>query len=80
MSPIRNPKAPMNVEIDVDRDLCIGSATCVRLAAGVFALDDDEIATVQDPNAAGPDTLRLAAEACPTSAITIGGRPGAERA
>jgi ferredoxin len=70
----------MSIEIDVDRDLCIGSATCVRLAAGAFALDDDEIATVQDPNAVGVDKLRLAAEACPTSAITIAGRQDDERA
>jgi ferredoxin len=70
----------MTIEIDVDRDLCIGSGTCVRLAPGAFALDDDEIATVQDAHAVGVDKLRLAAEACPTSAITIGGRQGDERA
>jgi acyl-CoA reductase-like NAD-dependent aldehyde dehydrogenase len=46
-------------------------ATYVRLAHGVFALDDDEIATVQDLSAAGTDKLRLAADACPTRAITI---------
>ena len=69
----------MSTEIHVDRDLCIGSATCVRLAPGVFALDDDEIATVQDPSAVGADKLRLAAEACPTAAITITGRPEDER-
>jgi ferredoxin len=66
----------MTIEIDVDRDLCIGSATCVRLAPGAFALDGDEIATVQDASAVGADALRLAADACPTSAITIGVRPG----
>ena len=66
----------MSIEIDVDRDLCIGSATCVRLAPGAFALDEDEIATVQDPGAVGADKLRLAAGACPTSAITIAGQDG----
>lgn len=70
----------MSIEIDIDRDLCIGSATCVRLAAGVFALDDEEIATVRDPTAVSVDKLRLAADACPTSAITIAERPGDERA
>jgi ferredoxin len=65
----------MSIEIDVDRELCIGSATCVRLAPGAFALDDEEIATVQDADAVGVEKLRLAADACPTSAITIGGRP-----
>jgi ferredoxin len=66
----------LSIEIYVDRDLCIGSATCIRLAPGVFALDDDEVATVRDPGAAGADKLRLAAEACPTSAITIAGPTG----
>jgi ferredoxin len=70
----------MSIEIDVDRDLCIGSATCVRLAPGVFALDEDEIATVKDPSAVAADTLRLAVDACPTSAITIGGPQGDQRA
>ena len=70
----------MSIEIDVDRDLCIGSATCVRLAAGAFALDDDEIATVTDGSAVGVDKLRLAADACPTSAITITDRQGDDRA
>jgi ferredoxin len=70
----------MSIEIDIDRDLCIGSATCVRLAPGAFALDDDEVATVQDAGAVDVDKLRLAADACPTSAITIGRGQGDERA
>ena len=69
----------MSIGIDVDRDLCIGSATCVRLAPGAFALDDDEIATVRDASAVGVDKLRLAADACPTRAITIADQ-GDERA
>ena len=69
----------MSIEIHVDRDLCIGSATCLRLAPGAFTLDEDEIATVEDVNAVGVDKLRLAADACPTSAITISERPGDDR-
>ena len=70
----------MSIEIDIDRDLCIGSATCIRLAPGAFALDDDEIATVGDSRAVGIDKLRLVADACPTGAITIVSRPGDDRA
>jgi ferredoxin len=62
----------MTVHIDVDRDLCIGSGTCVRLAPGVFALDDEEVSVVVDPGAADIGKLQLAAEACPTEAIRIG--------
>jgi ferredoxin len=68
----------MSIEIEVDRDLCIGSATCLRLAPGPFALDEDEIATVEDANAVGVDKLLLAADACPTNAITVSERPGAD--
>jgi ferredoxin len=70
----------MSIDINVDRDLCIGSGTCLRLAPGVFALDDDEVATIQDARAANIDKLRLAADACPTRAITIAERPGEARA
>jgi ferredoxin len=60
------------MSIHVDRDLCIGSGTCLRLAPGVFALDEDEISVVVAPEAADIGKLRLAAEACPTEAIRIG--------
>ena len=69
----------MSIHVDVDRDLCIGSGTCVRLAPGVFALDEEEISVVVDPHAADISKLRLAAEACPTEAIRIGEPPGDAR-
>jgi ferredoxin len=61
----------MSIHVDVDRELCIGSGTCVRLAPGVFALDDDEVSVVVDSGAAGIDKLRLAADGCPTEAIRV---------
>jgi ferredoxin len=64
----------MTIHVDVDRDLCIGSGTCVRLAPGVFALDEDEVSVVLDPDAAEIGKLRLAADACPTEAIRIDAR------
>ena len=66
----------MSARVDIDRDLCIGSGTCVRLAPAVFALNDEEIAVVLDPGAADIGKLRFAAEACPTEAIRIGEPPG----
>jgi ferredoxin len=62
----------MSIHVGVDRDLCIGSGTCVRLAPGVFALDEEEISVVLNPDAVEIGKLRLAAEACPTEAIRIG--------
>ena len=65
----------MSFDIHVDRYLCIGSGTCVRPAPGVFALDADEGATIQEPGAADIDKPRHAAEACPTGAITTAEPP-----
>lgn len=58
-------------EVSVDRDVCIGSGNCTRLARGVFELDEDEIATVVDPAAADVETLRRAERSCPTGAIRV---------
>jgi ferredoxin len=62
----------MSIRVEIERDLCIGSGTCVRLAPAVFALDDEEIAVVLDPEALDVSKLQLAADACPTEAIRIG--------
>lgn len=61
----------MSVRVNIDRSLCIGSGTCVRLARGAFELDEEEIATPLAPEAVNVSKLRLAAEACPTQAITV---------
>jgi ferredoxin len=58
------------IRVEIERD--IGSGTCVRLAPAVFALDDEEIAVVLDPEALDVSKLQLAADACPTEAIRIG--------
>ena len=59
------------IEIEVDRDVCMGSGNCVYEAPGVFDLDDDQIAFVVDPGAAPQDCVVTAARKCPTRAITI---------
>ena len=41
----------MALEIQIDRDACMGSGNCSFWAPGVFDLDDDGIAIVLDPNA-----------------------------
>ena len=59
------------VKIEIDRELCIGAATCVALAPGVFALDKENKAYVIDKDGATQDMIRLAAESCPTKAIAL---------
>lgn len=61
----------MALEVDIDRDVCMGSGNCVYEAPGAFDLDDDSIATVVDPGAAPEEQVLAAARKCPTRAITI---------
>ena len=61
----------MALDISIDRDACMGSGNCSFWAPGVFDLDDDGIAVVVDPAAQPDDKVILAAQGCPTQAITI---------
>lgn len=57
--------------IEVDRTLCIGAATCVSIAGEVFELDSENKAVVKNPKGADEETIRMAAESCPTRAIKL---------
>jgi ferredoxin len=61
----------MALEIVVNRDLCMGSGNCSFWAPGVFDLDEDGIAIVLDPEAAPEEKVMLAAQGCPTQAISV---------
>ncbi len=62
---------PKIARIFVDRDLCIGAASCVAIAPGVFALDSENKAIVTNPQGADNETILLAAQSCPTRAIVL---------
>jgi ferredoxin len=59
------------LEISIDRDACMGSGNCSFWAPAVFDLDDDGIAVVVDPDGAPVDKIVLAAQGCPTQAISV---------
>ena len=59
------------IEIDIDRDTCMGSGNCVFAAPGVFELDDDSVARVVNPEASPEEAVVTAARQCPTHAITV---------
>jgi ferredoxin len=59
------------LEITINRDACMGSGNCGFWAPGVFDLDDDGIAIVLDVNAQPEDKVVLAAQGCPTQAISV---------
>ena len=58
-------------KIKIDRDLCIGAASCVALAMKTFALDAENKAIVLAGEGDAPDLVKLAAESCPTKAIIL---------
>jgi ferredoxin len=59
------------LEIEINRDACMGSGNCSFWAPGVFDLDDEGIAVVLDPTAQPEDKIILAGQGCPTQAISI---------
>ena len=71
-----NAKTPKIAKIVVDRDLCIGAASCVAIAPGVFALDEQNKAYVVNPDGADHETILLAAQSCPTRAIILFDKDG----
>lgn len=71
-----SPTIKKIAKIVIDRDLCIGAASCVAIAPGVFALDDDNKAYVLDATGADDETILLAAQSCPTKAILLYDKDG----
>ncbi|MFJ3669321.1 ferredoxin [Streptomyces sp. NPDC090106] len=61
------------MEIEIDKDVCIGAGQCALAAPKVFTQDDDGYSTLlPDPTDGVTDPMvREAARACPVSAITV---------
>lgn len=70
-----NPHGPVtvrNLKFHVDKDLCIGAATCVAIAPNTFLLDSEAKAIILDTAEADTDeTIIDAARGCPTAAIIV---------
>lgn len=55
----------------VDREACIGAATCITIAGDVFELDKEQKAVAIDVNATDLDTILESARSCPVDAIKV---------
>jgi len=61
-----------NLTMRIDRDLCIGAATCVAIAPKAWALDNEAKAIILDTVGEETDeSLIEAAKGCPVLAIFI---------
>lgn len=63
--------------VDIDRELCIGAASCIAVAPEAFELDDENKAVTR-PNWQDltDEELLNAAKACPVAAIYLYGHDG----
>lgn len=71
----QNPSGPVqvrNLKVHVDRDLCIGAATCVAIAPKTFVLDSEAKAIILSSVDQDSDNVIIdAAKGCPVAAIII---------
>ncbi len=58
-------------KITVDRDLCIGAATCVSIAPDVFKLDSENKSVATMTDEMDGNKILLAAQSCPVQAISV---------
>jgi ferredoxin len=64
-------KIPTIARIYIDRDVCVGSASCAAIAPAVFTLDENNLCYVVNEKGAQDETILLAAQSCPTRAIIL---------
>lgn len=72
----QKPSGPIRLKngwtIEVDRELCIGAATCIAIAPDSYDLDDESKAVLKDSiDLDTPDTILAGAKSCPVDAIII---------
>ena len=57
--------------IEVDRDICLGSGMCSVYAAGTFTQDGRAKVVVINPSGDPLSAIKTAVEACPTGALQL---------
>jgi ferredoxin len=69
-------RAVGDLQVRIDRTLCVGFGDCVTAAPEAFVLDDDSIAVFVAPLAVDRERLLRACESCPVDALTVWTRDG----
>jgi ferredoxin len=66
-----SPSDESAVTVTVDKDRCVGSATCTIVGAGSFVLNEYDRAEPTTPVSGDVEALRQAEQLCPTGAIRV---------
>jgi len=71
----KNPSGPVQsrkLKVRVDRDLCIGAATCIAIAPKSYVLDSEAKAVIlKSIDEESEQTIIDSAKGCPVAAIII---------
>ena len=67
----RNKEGSNIGKIVIDRDLCIGAASCLAVSGTTYELDNENKVVVTSADSADDATLMMSAESCPTKAILL---------
>jgi len=60
------------LRVQIDRTRCIATTNCIKLAPGLFELDDERIVTFKsEALEPGQDTVVEACDACPVDALSV---------
>jgi ferredoxin len=62
---------PLDVEVIIDRDRCIGSQNCVHHLPSMFQIDDEGLAVTIPHGYVSLVLLDMAVRDCPTQAIQV---------
>jgi ferredoxin len=65
-----------DLQVRIDRTLCVGFGDCVTAAPDAFVLDDGGIAVFVAPLVVDRERLLRACESCPVDALTVWTRDG----
>jgi ferredoxin len=72
----RNKEGSNIGKIVIDRDLCIGAASCIAVSGLTYELDNENKAVVIGADSVDDETLIMSAESCPTKAILLFDKAG----
>jgi ferredoxin len=61
-----------DLNVRIERDSCIGSGNCIKIASGLFVLDDQGLVAFRSsPEDPGAERVVDACQVCPVEALVV---------